>query len=471
MSQPDSNTLQLQLLEKEYYLVTKKYEKVRIKYIQSLQNAPVYNSSSKYKIVGLGLGGNLWVKETMDSPWVLVDASIGGFKSICTGPDGDTIYGVNEQQSIMQKSNYKEPWSNVSGNTCCVTSIAMAKDGTLFGIGTDQYLYRKNTVTDNWTTAKNPNIIETLFDIAISPSGVLYCLGLGDAIYKKESYKNTENQMWQYVATIPNINGLAFTPDDILVTLDKDGNMYSNSNYKTNFAGGISSVNDSCCVISIAFVNNPDSTYNVGKYMRIQGSTFWGASELKTQDSISMEDCEALCSADEACTGATYNPIDHDGISYCWTRQGDGYVGGGLENDYALVDPSRKLAQEMTELDLQLNTLSNQIQQEIQQITPLLNTDLEQKDSDKNKLQDMYSSLQEQRALINEQMMEMNKVEQEYNDTNTYVTQKNMVYIFLSFIVLVFFIIMIFMLMRSASNMVNPGSQSLFNLPYSNNGF
>jgi len=450
-STPDASSLQIQMLEKEYYLVTKQYEKVRLEYIQSLKREHL-ETIHDYTIVGLGTDGQLYSKENMTTDWVKIDDNSNNCKGICTNTNDNVgLIGIGEGNVLFQKSVYTDDWISLPGNTCCMSDIAMGYDGSLLGIGFyDNQLYRKNSLYEDWVYANNPQNGEYLLGIAISPAGVLYSIGTDSTIYKKESYRNTENQFWLYVGTLPNIISFSFTPDDILVIVHNSGNIYSNPTYKTSFTDGFLPVSNGCCVTKVAFVKQSGYENKTRKYKTIQGSTFWGSGELKTEDSISIEDCEALCSANPLCTGATYNPSDHEGISYCWTRQGDGYIDGGLQNDYAIVKPMKANLQQLMELDIQLKTLSQQIQTQIEDYAPTLNAELEQKDTDKDKLQQMYASLQQQRSEIEGQMMELNVVDVKFSDTTMYVHQKNMAYIFFTIVVIVFIAILIYMWMMGS---------------------
>jgi uncharacterized protein YnzC (UPF0291/DUF896 family) len=440
----DASSLQIQMLEKQFYLVTKQYEKVRLEYIQSLKREHL-ETIHDYSIIGLGTDGQLYSKDNMTTDWVKIEDNTSNCKGICTNTNDNVgLIGIGDGNNLFQKALYTDDWTPLPGNTCCVSDIVMGHDGSILGIGFyDNQLYRKNSLYEDWNHANNPQNGEFLFGIAISPSGVLYSIGSNFSIWKKESYRKTENQFWLYVGTLPNIVSFSFTPDDILVIVNNDGNILSNPTYKTSFTDGFLPVSNGCCVTRVAFVKASAYKNKTRKYKTMQGSTFWGSGEVKIENSISIEDCEALCSADPLCTGATYNPSDHEGISYCWTRKGDGYIGGGLENDYAIVTPMKANLQQLMELDMQLKTLSQQIETQIEDYAPTLNAELQQKDVDKDKLQQMYASLQDQRNEIEAQMMELNAVDVKFNDATMYVHQKNLAYIFLTILVIIFIAILI----------------------------
>lgn len=72
------------------------------------------------------------------------------------------------------------------------------------------------------------------------------------------------------------------------------------------------------------------------QYTATIGSTFWGKGGLYQSSNGTMQQCVDLCAGDPTCTGATYNPSDH-GAPHCWIQKGEGPIGGGITNDYAIV--------------------------------------------------------------------------------------------------------------------------------------
>ena len=143
------------------------------------------------RILGLGTDNKLYIKSTLSSPWVLNTGSSCSGTGLCQMKDGtivisaqgqcatkasvtDTNYcyyqpnvckniisvsqlndgrllGVTNYFSLTTKpaSPWWEPWVDVPGS-CCVIAAVQAPDGIIYGIGKDNKIYYKRTLTEPW---------------------------------------------------------------------------------------------------------------------------------------------------------------------------------------------------------------------------------------------------------------------------------------------------------------------------------
>ena len=111
----------------------------------------------------------------------------------------------------------------------------------------------------------------------------------------------------------------------------------------------------------------PNYNINSEPLTDIKGTTFWGADKLNEGAASSIEECKARCSADESCTGATYNPDK----AYCWTRTGDGAISPGMPNDYAIIPENLKYLKVIQGLSEKLESINQDILKTMNKGEPL----------------------------------------------------------------------------------------------------
>ena len=69
----------------------------------------------------------------------------------------------------------------------------------------------------------------------------------------------------------------------------------------------------------------------------IKGFVFNGSGSLKTEKSNNVEECSALCSNNDKCSGATFK----NGV--CLLRVGDSQILHASDDNYAIIRKSKKL--------------------------------------------------------------------------------------------------------------------------------
>ena len=100
------------------------------------------------------------------------------------------------------------------------------------------------------------------------------------------------------------------------------------------------------------------STSTTTKFRTVPEHSYWGAHPLQSIDNIStVAECEARCSTDEQCTGATFN----SNKKQCWTRGGHGQVVTGSTDDTAIVSDIADSAQSLQELNDEIMKLREQL--------------------------------------------------------------------------------------------------------------
>jgi hypothetical protein len=157
----------------------------------------------------------------------------------------------------------------------------------------------------------------------------------------------------------------------------------------------------------------------------LKGRVFWGQKGLKEGNLNSVEACQALCSSDPLCTGATYNSAK----AYCWTRAGSGDVATGLDTDYAIISEVKQNADLISELNNRLINLNDKIKTVLVDIVPEEEAEVKVKNAKQANLQSIYQQLLADRKKIEEMIEEYRMLDQRQDDTSLYVEQNNIAYI------------------------------------------
>lgn len=133
------------------------------------------------------------------------------------------------------------------------------------------------------------------------------------------------------------------------------------------------------------------------KYDRVKGSVLWGSTKLSEKQVTSMEDCEALCSSNKSCSGATYNSNN----KYCWTQGGESILSPGGSGDYALYPVLKKYHDQLQTINMKLVDINTQIFDIIDSDHSIYIKDVSDTQILKADLQNNYKKLTDDRTNIN----------------------------------------------------------------------
>lgn len=157
-----------------------------------------------------------------------------------------------------------------------------------------------------------------------------------------------------------------------------------------------------------------DSLNSSKKYTTLPNKNYWGSSGIKEISVATTQECEALCSSDATCTGATFDSLR----SYCWTRSGTSAILDDV-NSSAIVPQSSILLSKVASLNEELITLQSQIKTKVDTLAKPIDT------SSIKELDTTYSQLLDARVNIASLMQQYQDIEQNYNDKTIYVEQTN----------------------------------------------
>lgn len=416
-------------------------------------------NTTSLKILGVGVDGLDYVKNSPSDPWQRLNNDTGGDLVSCAiNPANGMYFVVNKSNLGAYKNSYTDYSFTGLPNSCCYTDLAISPDGQ-YGVitATDGKLW-SGTMTalmnqTGFTPVTNPNgtIYENIISLAISPDGMVYGVGTDYQIYTKPSYLGLQTENW----TGPQANSccvtsITFAPDGTFIGIGTDGKLYSKSpgnNYEGAWTPDMNVENDPIKVKSIATLNTSSSTTStniptqvqasnnnaLAEFTSSQGRNFWGASALNEGPAASLEDCETMCASDINCSGATYQGDKN----YCYTRTGEGELVSGEENDYALIPQIRSSLMILQNLNTQLLNLNTQIESEMTSLYPIAKADLAAKNEKQRELNQWYLQLLEEQALIAEKLGEYETLEQEYDNNSLMVNQQNLLLKFWSIFAIV----------------------------------
>jgi len=369
-------------------------------------------------------------------------------------------------------------------------SIAQAPDGTLVAVGTDNVLWTAPNLQSCWTNA-SAGAISTTYNtgewensVCIGPNGRVI-VGNGSDLWYKDSYKNLQNQLFQYGCRGCCLD-ITIAPDGALLCAggcsNEDGNqVWSMDSYlNLDYYQWKGPYTNSCCIKSLTTVAKTNyvasgyssatqPNYNIDSQplTSIKGQAFWGTGPIGSQNVYTnitnVNDCQALCSSTANCTGATFNPTDN-GRPTCWLRTGEGSPMPSLPTDYAIVPKAVQLLSVIDQINTQLISVNDVILKDITNGQPIYNVEAI---SRKNKTQELiqnYENLQKEREKIREQINSYESLDAEQLQGSININQN-----YYSFLLLMVLVAIIIYLIFRFSNFF-PSQSNIFSSPQQGGG-
>lgn len=174
-------------------------------------------------------------------------------------------------------------------------------------------------------------------------------------------------------------------------------------------------------------------------FVSIQGMAYTGTGRAGQSSATTLQDCEASCSANSSCKGATF-------ISgKCNIRTGDSTIVPTNNDSYAIVPKSKHLLMHMEDLNKQLLNVNRVIKNKIQIGQPTYD-EVKRKSYEKSiQLIENYKELEEERENIRQLLKQYETLETTENVNEITITQNYYVYIllFILAIAIVFLLIKI----------------------------
>ena len=158
------------------------------------------------------------------------------------------------------------------------------------------------------------------------------------------------------------------------------------------------------------------------QFTSFKGRTWWGTDRVNEGAATTKEECETMCANSNDCSGATFNPVKR----YCWTRRGEGSLTAGETDDYALIPKQKASLIVMQSLNDKLLSINEQISNELKNVNPEVEEQINDNINKQVELDKSYQSLLEQKLEMAKQLQEYNSLEQENNNQSLFVNQKSL---------------------------------------------
>ena len=173
------------------------------------------------------------------------------------------------------------------------------------------------------------------------------------------------------------------------------------------------------------------------EYIQLKGRTYWGVKGLNQTAVTNVDNCQALCSSNPLCTGATFVANKN----FCFVRGGEGDLMAGSDTSVAIVTQLQNATLQLKALNDKLLYLNQQLNMLINKSQPDYHKGIMDTNNKGIKLHNNYNELLEQQKEINALLNQYQSVNAEYKDSSLLVNQESFIYRF--FYVLVVLIIFI----------------------------
>jgi len=160
------------------------------------------------------------------------------------------------------------------------------------------------------------------------------------------------------------------------------------------------------------------------KMIAVNGRTWWGQTALKEGPAGTQEECIAMCSADDKCTGSTFNSEK----KYCWARAGGDILTPGEDNDVALIPKIKMNVITLTQLNNRLIDVNMKMSNEFKNLNPKLKAQKAQQLKKQEELNKAYIKLSEDKKNMNNVLNEYNSIEKDYENQTLNVNRANTVF-------------------------------------------
>ena len=165
---------------------------------------------------------------------------------------------------------------------------------------------------------------------------------------------------------------------------------------------------------------NPQSN----SYVVLPGQTYSGTGSISNTPNSSISMCEAACSANTSCTGASFNSIN----MICKLRSGNSVLTPGATSDNAIITSIRAKIINLETLNNQLITINGQITDLYNQMNSQVTVQTGTLSTNGDNLSTQYSLLMDEKIKIKNLLDEYNNIDNSNIDQTIVVDQQNSSY-------------------------------------------
>lgn len=182
------------------------------------------------------------------------------------------------------------------------------------------------------------------------------------------------------------------------------------------------------------YVNYLNNQHDLDKKMvSVKGQSFIGLNTLSQINNTTLNECKAMCSTNQKCSGATFKS------NTCILKTGDTNIILASNDTYAIIPEGKQILLNMEDLNQQLIDINKQITEKNNKIKPIYNKIV---DDSKNKTIDIinnYKNLLIERQNIIKLLDEYQDLDDTSKEYEIKITQNY--YIYILYCILTIFII------------------------------
>ena len=167
------------------------------------------------------------------------------------------------------------------------------------------------------------------------------------------------------------------------------------------------------------------STPTNSELLSIQGRAFAGTGSAGQSTATTLQDCQAACSANKLCSGATFVS------NQCVLRTGDTPLVPANQSTYAIIPKKKQLLLNMESLNAELIAVNQEIQDKIASSEALAQDQKERTTNAYQHLTKTHEKLHKERSEIRNLLQEYETIEANVNETDLKTTQRHYTYVLL----------------------------------------
>jgi hypothetical protein len=175
------------------------------------------DTPKNYGIIGIGMDYQLYTRETLNSPWVLVPNSAAPI-TITIMSDGK-ILSVGKDCQLYVRDTLHSPWVVIQ-NSGSVIGAAMMHDGKILAIGMNNQLYTRDTLTSIWVHIPNSGTVKS---VTIMQDGKILGVGMDNQLYTRDTLTSS----WVLVPNSAAVKSVTTTLDGKILGVGMDNQLYT----------------------------------------------------------------------------------------------------------------------------------------------------------------------------------------------------------------------------------------------------
>lgn len=159
-------------------------------------------------------------------------------------------------------------------------------------------------------------------------------------------------------------------------------------------------------------------------YVVLPGQTYMGTGSISETPNSSVSTCEASCSANALCTGASFNSTS----KVCKLRSGNSLLTPGATSDNAIITDIRQKLINLETINAHLIEINNRMTMVYNQMQPLVTTQTETLSTNDTTLMTQHAALMSERTKIQKLMDEFKDIYSDYSEKSISTDQQNSSY-------------------------------------------